>query len=213
MKKIIALFLAVLMLAACFAGCSKPADNTDGTKGTTEPKAEEKVVVVGYTIYAPMNYKEEGSDELIGFDTDLAKAVFENLGYNVMFKEIDWNSKYTDLSSGNIDCAWGGIVLDDAQVEKGRYAKYGPYVENDIVIATRSNSRVWNRLMLSGKNMSMPSTTEAMDALMTDEKLPKRLGQVTRLAGGTMECFQYLYQGKCDAVLTDSTALYYYNCH
>ena len=52
-----------------------------------------------------------------------------------------------------------------------------------------------------------------MAALETDPKLAKRLGQIIRLAGGTMECFEYLYSGKCDVVLTDSTALYYYNCH
>ena len=55
--------------------------------------------------------------------------------------------------------------------------------------------------------------TEAMSALETDPKLAKRLGQIIRLAGGTMECFEYMYSGKCDVVLTDSTALYYYNCH
>lgn len=41
----------------------------------------EKVVVVGYTIYEPMNYFE--NNELVGFDTELAKAVFQELGYTV----------------------------------------------------------------------------------------------------------------------------------
>ena len=61
MKKMIAVLLAVLMMAACFAGCG----------------AKKDTVVVGYTIYAPMNYLDDNG-ELIGFDTDLAKAVFEN---------------------------------------------------------------------------------------------------------------------------------------
>ena len=39
------------------------------------------------------------------------------------------------------------------------------------------------------------------------------LGQISRLAGGTTECFQYLYQGRCDVILTDTTAIYYFNCH
>ena len=52
-----------------------------------------------------------------------------------------------------------------------------------------------------------------MAALNTNEKLANRLGQITRLAGGTTECFSYLYAGKCDAVLTDTAALYYYNSH
>ena len=33
------------------------------------------------------------------------------------------------------------------------------------------------------------------------------------LAGGTTECFEYLFAGRCDAVLTDTTAIAYINCH
>ena len=65
---------------------------------------------------------------------------------------------------------------------------------------------------MCGTSFAMCSTPEAMAALETDPKLKKRLGQITRLAGGTTECFEYLYAGKCDTVLTDSTALYYFNC-
>ena len=42
MKKILALLMAVLMIAACFTGCGANID--------------EKVITVGYTDYAPMNY-------------------------------------------------------------------------------------------------------------------------------------------------------------
>ena len=86
-------------------------------------------------------------------------------------------------------------------------------MKNDIVVAVRANSNGVNSMMLNGKKMVMPSTPEAMEALNSDPKLAKRLGQITRLAGGTTECFSQLYAGKCDAVLTDSTALYYFNSH
>ena len=66
---------------------------------------------------------------------------------------------------------------------------------------------------MKGKTLAMPSTTEAMNALNSDSRLASRLGNVIRLVGGTMECFNYLYSGKCDAILTDSTAILYYNCH
>ena len=70
MKKLLACLMAVLMLASCavmFASCG------------------EKTITVGYTIYEPMNYEENG--KLVGFDTELAQRVFENLGYeNIIFK-------------------------------------------------------------------------------------------------------------------------------
>lgn len=98
MKKFLTIALALLMVlttAACFTACN-----------------DEDVIVVGYTLYKPMNYEENG--ELVGFDTDLAKAVFEGMGYKVMFKEIKWENKYVDLESGNIDCIWNGFTANTA---------------------------------------------------------------------------------------------------
>lgn len=159
----------------------------------------------------PMAYIS--NDSYWGFDVELAMAVCERLGWTLKMQPIEKENVYIELSSGNIDCAWGGIALDQADVDARKFTQYGPYVHNDIVIATRSGSSVWNKLRLGGRNMAMCSTPEAMAALETDQRLKKRLGQITRLAGGTTECFEYLYSGKCDTVLTDSTALYYFNCH
>ncbi len=173
---------------------------------------EPRTLLIGVDINSfPMAYLSNG--EYWGFDVELALAVCEKLGWTAQFQTIEKENVYIELSSGNIDCAWGGIALNDEEVEAGKYAQFGPYVKNDIVIAARNGSRVWNKMMLSGRNMTMCSTPEAMAALESDPKLSRRLGQITRLAGGTTECFDYLYAGKCDAVLTDSTALYYYNCH
>ena len=125
MKKILALTLAVLLLATCFAGCVP---------------AEKKTVVVGYTIYAPMNYMDENNN-LIGFDTDLAKAVFAKLGYEVMFKEIDWNSKYINLDAGDIDCVWNGFTCntkDDDGVARADKVDFSyNYMENRQVVVVK----------------------------------------------------------------------------
>ena len=140
-------------------------------------------------------------------------AVFVGLGWTLQTQPIEKENAYVELSSGNIDCAWGGIARDQTEVDSGKYTQYGPYVSNNIVVAGRNGSTIWNKLKLGGRTMAMCSTEESMAALEADPKLAKRLGQIIRLAGGTLECFEYLYSGKCDVVLTDSTALYYYNCH
>lgn len=140
MKKIFALTLAILMIACCFAGC----------------KTEKKTVIVGYTIYAPMNYLDD-NNELVGFDTDLAKAVFKNLGYDeVIFKQIDWKAKYNELNSGSIDCIWNGFtcnVKDDddgiARTEKVDFSFN--YMENRQVIVVKSSSGIASVADLSGK--------------------------------------------------------------
>jgi len=133
MKKILVLLMTLALLVACFAGCG--------------PKEEKKeTIVVGYTIYSPMNYFDEDGETLIGFDTDLAKAVFEGLGYEVMFQEIDWDSKYTDVNSGTIDCIWNGFTCnskDDDGIERSQKVDFSyNYMENRQVIVVRTDSEI-----------------------------------------------------------------------
>ena len=144
MKKIIALVLTLVTLVACFAGCaaSKP-QNQEGNSTTTG--AAEKTAVVGYTIYEPMNYKDE-SGKLVGFDTELAEAVFGKLGYKVIFQEIDWGSKYTDLNAGTIDCVWNGFTCntsdDDGIARKDKVDFSYNYMENRQVIVVKKDSAI-----------------------------------------------------------------------
>jgi len=159
----------------------------------------------------PMSYVSNG--QLWGFDIEMAMAVCDLLGWTLQIQQIEKENVYIELYSGNIDCAWGGIVLNADELAAEKYTQYGPYIKNDIVIASRDSSNIWNTLKLSGRILAMPTTTEAREALETQPKIANRLKQITRLAGGTVECFEYLYQGKCDIILTDSTALLYYNSH
>ena len=176
------------------------------------PETSYRNFIIGLDINSfPLAYSANG--EYWGFDVEFAVRVCEKLGWHIRMQAIEKENVYIELSSGNIDCAWGGLALDRDEVESHIYSRYGPYIKNDIVVATRATGYTSNRMMLNGKKMVMPSTPEAMEALNTDPKLSKRLGQITRLAGGTTECFAQLYAGKCDAVLTDSTALYYFNSH
>ena len=167
MKKTLALILAVLMLAACFAGCGNNTDALADAAGTTgagnetsasdatagsaasdaadDTTAEKKTIVVGYTIYEPMNYFNE-NNELVGFDTDLAKAVFGNLGYEVFFQEIDWSAKYTDLNSGTIDCVWNGFTCntaDDDGIARADKVDFSyNYMENRQVVVVKKGSDI-----------------------------------------------------------------------
>ena len=77
-----------------------------------------KTVTIGYTDYEPMNYEDENG-KLVGFDTELAKAVFKDLGYKVRFKLIDWSSKYTEVNSDTIDCIWNGFTANCADPDDG----------------------------------------------------------------------------------------------
>ncbi|MCR5664005.1 MAG: transporter substrate-binding domain-containing protein [Oscillospiraceae bacterium] len=169
-------------------------------------------LLVGVDINSfPMAYVQDGN--YWGFDVELATLACEKLGWELQILSIEKENVYIELYSGNIDVAWGGVALSQAELDAGAYTQYGPYVDNDIVVIARDGSVVKNSSKLSGKTLAMPTTPEAMEALDGDPKLKEKLGQIMRLPGGTAECFAALYAGDCDAVLTDSTAMYYYNSH
>ena len=114
MKKMLSLVMAITMclsLAACSGGttsqgessqspaastpaASTPAASSSQGASSTPADAESDLayvqdqgtLYVGITNVAPMDYKEAGSDEWIGFDADMAKAFAESLGVNVEFQ-------------------------------------------------------------------------------------------------------------------------------
>ena len=135
--KVLALIFAVFMTVMCFAAC--------GTKDT---------IVVGYTIYEPMNYMDSNG-KLIGYDTELAEKVFGNLGYEVIFKEVVWENKYTDLNSGAIDCIWNGFTAnaaDDDGVQRADKVDFSyNYMENQQVVVVKNNSGIASAADLNGK--------------------------------------------------------------
>ena len=137
MKRMLSLLLALVMALALVACSSNGGENTTnnggnaanngtgnnvGSDDTGDTDAESDLayvqdkgtLVVGITYFSPMDYKEEGSDEWIGFDADMAKLFANELGVDVEFQEITWDYKVEELNSRAIDCVWNGMTLDES---------------------------------------------------------------------------------------------------
>ena len=120
MKKWIAMILAVILVAACFAGCS----------------AKDKFVV-GITDYEPMDYKDENG-EWTGFDAEFARLFAEELGQEIEFFVItDWGKKFVELKDGNIDCVWNGMTITEEALLNSSVSD--PYVINAQVVVMKAD--------------------------------------------------------------------------
>ena len=69
MKKFLSIMMVMLLVVATMTAC--------GTKPAASDMAyieENGKMVIGYTVYEPMNYYDD-NEEFVGFDTELAKVV------------------------------------------------------------------------------------------------------------------------------------------
>ncbi len=127
MKKLLTLILtAILAFTACLGltACS----------GKTDIGAGDGKLVIGYTIYPPMNYTDE-NNEFVGFDTELAIAVCNILKVEYEFKEINWDNKVMSLDSKEIDVIWNGMTITPELKEQ--ISITSPYLENRQVIVCK----------------------------------------------------------------------------
>ena len=94
-------------------------------------------MIVGITDFEPMDYKEQGSDEWIGFDADLARKVAEDLGVEAQFVEIDWDNKILEMENKSVDVVWNGMTLTDEVTKSLSCTK--PYLNNAQVVVVPSD--------------------------------------------------------------------------
>ena len=124
-KRLLALLSAGALSVSMLAGCGSTAKNNDTASDSAaadtsasagsdlEYVKSQGKLVVGITDFAPMDYKEDGSDEWIGFDADMAKAFAESIGVEAEFLEINWNNKVMELDGKGVDAVWNGMTLTD----------------------------------------------------------------------------------------------------
>lgn len=61
--------------------------------------------------YKPYEYVDASkSDEIIGFDVDVAKYIGKELGYEVKVKDMDFGGLLASLSSGKVDFVMAGMT-------------------------------------------------------------------------------------------------------
>ena len=160
MKKLIASILALVMMAVCFAGCSKDKENSDLAYIQEKGK-----LVVGITDYAPMDFKDENG-EWTGFDAEFARLFAEELGVECKFFVLsDWGQKFYELETKNIDVIWNGMTISDEVKLNTNCSE--PYVVNAQVVVMKADmvSEYTDTESLKDLKFSVESGSVGEDAL------------------------------------------------
>lgn len=156
-------------------------------------------LVIGYTVYAPMNYTD-ADGVFTGFDTELATAVCEKLGLEPEFVEINWETKEIELASKAIDCIWNGLTITDER--KANMAISDPYVLNAQVVVMKADSSYENTASLAGKLVVAEAGSAGEETVKADEGLQKAdyIAKEVQTA-----CLMEVAAGTADAAVLDLT--------
>lgn len=188
-KKVLSMILAAAMGASLLAGCgssndTKSEDNTkkdaaddaqadsdeaDGDQAAAdqEQSGDKKTFTVGFDAeYPPYGYMDENG-EYTGFDLELAQAVCELEGWELVKKPISWDAKDMELESGAVDCLWNGFTMNGRE---GEYTFSVPYVDNSQVIVVAENSGIETLADLAGKTVGVQAASAALTLLESDEE-------------------------------------------
>ncbi len=210
MKKTLAIVLSLVMVLAFCTACGGSADTA--SSGSAEvsvssseagvPVADMTTFTVGFDAeYPPYGYMDDNG-EYTGFDLELAQAVCDMEGWELVKQPIDWDSKDMELNSGSIDCIWNGFTVNGREDD---YTWSIPYCDNSQVIVVAKDSGIEALADLEGKIVGAQAASAAYDVL-TDEEQQKELGdtfaEIQQFADYNT-AFTELQAGSIDALAID----------
>ena len=209
MKKLLTLSLVAIMSISIFAGCKSQEATPEGD--LKEDNSLQYILDKGEFVmglddaFPPMGYRDE-NNEIVGFDIDLAQAVCDKLGVELIPQSIDWNANEMELNTKNIDCIWNGMSINPVRSES--MCMSAPYLENEMVFVVRNNDGIETIADLAGKKLAVQAGSTAQDALEEATDVKDSLSEVAEYKTNLVALLDLETKG-ADVVLMDSVVARY----
>lgn len=221
MTKVLAFAAAVSMMAVS-ASCggaeqASPAESGSSlavsTSRSSEPAEDEslqkvldkKQLVLGLDAsFPPMGFTDE-SNEIIGFDIDVAQEVCNRMGVELVKQPINWDTKEQDLNVGRIDCIWNGMSINASRQEAMNLSD--AYMKNEMIFVVPAKSEIKSMDDLSGKTVGVQSGSTAQEILEGWDKYTEITASPLE---DNVEALRQMELGFSDAVFLDSVVANYF---
>lgn len=191
----------ILGITACGATEEeKPEAPATEETDDAEAPAERTTFTVGFDAeYPPYGYMDENG-EYTGFDLELAQAVCDLKGWELVKTPINWDSKDMELDSGSIDCIWNGFTINGRE---DAYTWSKPYVNNSQVVVVSEASGMTKLEDLAGKIVGVQTASSALAALQGDHADLMASFATLQEFGDYNNAFVELKAGAIDAIAMD----------
>lgn len=192
--------LLLAALAAC-VGAQAPVETDQGKDLLAAIQAKGELVVAMEGTWAPWTYHDE-SGALVGYDTEVAKAIAEKLGVTATFVEGEWDGLLAGLDAGRYDIMVNGVNVTEERAEKYDFSV--PYAYDRMaVIVKGDNEEIQTMEDLKGKKTA---NTISSTYAETARSYGAEVTGVDDLAA----TFELLYSGRIDATLNAEVTYYDY---
>ncbi|PLT27858.1 transporter substrate-binding domain-containing protein [Peribacillus deserti] len=199
MKKWLSAAFAALLLAGVLSACG-----TSEKSGGQEQGEETKVLKMGTSAdYRPFEYIDTAkSDEIIGFDVDIAKAIAKNLGYKVEIQDMEFNGLVTALQNKQIDFVLAGMTPNEERKKSVDFSDI--YYSAKHLIVTKKDSGIKAKEDLNGKTVGV-QLGSIQEGIAGDLKKKEKIDLKTDSRNRIPELIQEISAGRLDAAIIEDT--------
>ena len=197
MKKALSVLLISILMMGVLAACGTSTEKASGSK-----EEEKKVLTMGTSAdYPPFEYVETAkSDEIIGFDVDLANLIANELGYEVEIKDMDFNGLIGAIQADRVDFVMAGMTPTDERKKSVDFSEVYYTAKHMIVSAEDSNIKSIEDL--EGKTVGVQlSSIQEGKAEEIGETVKIKVEKRTRIP----ELVQEIKAGRIDAAIIEDT--------
>ena len=219
MKKKLAMLLTAVLMTASITACGAAGSSTESTGADTAEsatdkeaeapapagedhlariKAAGKITIATEGVWAPFTYHDETTDELVGFDVEVAAAIAEKLGVEADFKEVAFDGGLTGVTTGTFDMMANGVDVTDDRKETYDFTEAYAY-DHAVVVTLASNNDITSFDDLNGR-------TTANSAGSTYEAMGKEHGATVSNVDTLGETMTLVLNGTVDATINANTS-------
>ena len=224
MKSFTRKLMSVIVAASfCFglASCSKAPAASSASDATTttvaeskaaessassEAKAEVKTVSAGKLTMAtnatfpPYEYHE--GDKIVGIDAEIAKAVADKLGLELVIEDVEFDSIIAGVQAGKYDIGCAGMTVTEDRLKSVNFStSYATGIQS-IIVKEGSPIKTIDDLLKGNYKVGVQSGTTG-DIYMSDSKNGVGENRIDRFKSGN-DAVIALKAGKVDAVCIDN---------
>ncbi len=188
--------VGTLTLGAC-GGDDDDTSSSSSSSGDMELISDGKLVVCSDIPYAPFEF-EDDAGELVGIDIELVKAMGDDLGLEVEFKDTDFDGIFAALKAKQCDMIASSVSITDERKAENEFTEGYYDIRQSMLVRAADASTLVDAASVNGKKVGVQSeTTGAAYAADTLE------GAEIKEFTGADEMVTALKANQVDAVVQD----------